>query len=311
MLQPHLVQPVDLRDPLDPSPAPAGEPHMPGRAVDERAPLMGPTPLQDHLAVELAGQSLVGREAIADQDHGAFGRTEQDLRDLGAARGVDVVVDRVPAHRGPQPGPAGAPLLAIRLNAPCRLVSVAQRRAVLMREDRLGQRLEQRHEALDAVGQRPRRDRQPHIGQPGRDPMQGTAADEAFVEHAHPDADPVGRVVEQPRHRRRGHIPRRGGALAGPAPARPDDSVLVSLDIDLEESGAPLAVGGIGLAATRTYARILRRVATFLLLPEAGALGAPVPGGAALLAALAPGARLLLPLALADALMFVKHSMGR
>ena len=96
MLQPRIVQPVDLRDPLDPSSAPPGEPHMPGRAVDKAAPLMGPAPLQDHLAVELAGQSLVGREAIAHQDHGAFGRTEQELRDLGAARGVDVVVDRIP-----------------------------------------------------------------------------------------------------------------------------------------------------------------------------------------------------------------------
>ena len=127
--------------------------------------------------------------------------------------------------------------------------------------------------------------------------MQGTAADEPFVEHARPDADPVGRGLEQPRHRRRGHLARRGRAVATAAVARPDDGVLVSLDVDLEESGAALAVGGIGLAAARTHARILRRIACFLLLSEPGALGAPVSGGAALLAALAPGARLLLPLA--------------
>ena len=159
---------------------------------------------------------------------------------------------------GPKPGAARPAFLTICLNAPCRLVGVAQRRGVLVREDRLGQGLEQRHEALDAVGQRPRRDRQPHVGEPRRDPMQGTAADEAFVEHARPDADPVGRGVEQPRHRRRGHVARRGRALATPAPAGPDDGVLVGLDIDLEQSGAPLAVGGIGLAAARTYARDLR-----------------------------------------------------
>ena len=188
---------------------------------------------------------------------------------------------------------------------------MTQRRGVLVRENRLGQRLEQRHEALDAVGQRPRRDRQPHIGQPGRDPMQGTAADEALVEQAHPDADPVGRVVEQPRHRRRGHFPRRGGAVADPAVARPDDRVLVCLDFDFEEGGAPLAIGGIGLAATRTDARILRRIARFLLLLEPGALGPPVSGGAALLAALAPGARLLLLLALAAVERLRQDAPGR
>ena len=141
--------------------------------------------------------------------------------------------------------------------------------------------------------------------------MQGSAADEALVEHAHPDADPVGRVVEQPRHRRRGHLARRGGAVATAAVARPDDGVFVGLDIDIEKSGAPLAIGDIGLAATRTYARILRRVAPFLLLPEAGALGAPVSGGAALLAALAPGARLLLPFALAAVDRLRQDAPGR
>ncbi len=99
-------------------------------------------------------------------------------------------------------------------------------------------------------------------------------ADEPFVEHARPDADPVGRGLEQPRHRRRGHFARRGRAVA--TTARPDDGVLVSLDIDLEQRGAALAVGGVELATTRTDARILRWFARFLLLPEAGALGAAV-----------------------------------
>ena len=38
---------------------------------------------------------------------------------------------------------------------------MTQRRSVLVREDRLVQRVEQRHEALGAVGQRPGRYRQP------------------------------------------------------------------------------------------------------------------------------------------------------
>ena len=137
---------------------------------------------------------------------------------------------------------------------------MAKRRLVLVREDRLGQWFEQRHEALDAVGQRPWRDRQPHVGQPARDPMQRPAADESFVEHARPDADPVGRGLEQPRHRRRGHLPRRGGAVATPAPARPHDGVLVGLDIDLEQSGAPLAVGGIGTPEVRRREDEIRAV---------------------------------------------------
>ena len=188
---------------------------------------------------------------------------------------------------------------------------MAQRGGVPVREDRLGQRLEQRHEALDAVGQRPRRDRQPHVGEPRRDPMQGTAADEPFVEHTRPDADPVRRGLEQPRHRRRGHLARRGRAVATAAVARPDDGVLVGFDLDLEESGAALAVGGIGLAAARTHARILRRFARFLLPPERGALGAAVSGGTALLAALAPGARLLLLLAPAAVERLRQDAPGR
>ena len=65
------------------------------------------------------------------------------------------------------------------------------------------------------------------------------------------------------------------------------------------DGGETLAVRHIGLPATGTDARILRRVAPFRLLPEPGPLGVAVAGRAALLAALAPRARLLLPLALA------------
>ena len=43
MLQPRLVQAVDRRDPLDPSPAPFRQADLAGRALDKIAPLMRPT----------------------------------------------------------------------------------------------------------------------------------------------------------------------------------------------------------------------------------------------------------------------------
>ena len=76
MLQPRLVQPEDVRDPLDPTPAPSGEPHMAGRTLDEVAPLVAPAPAQDDLAGELAGQLPVGAVAVADHEHDANGVAE-------------------------------------------------------------------------------------------------------------------------------------------------------------------------------------------------------------------------------------------
>ena len=141
--------------------------------------------------------------------------------------------------------------------------------------------------------------------------MQGTAADEAFVEHARPDADSVGRGLEQPRHRRRGHLARRRRAVAAAAVARAHDGVLPGLDIDLEQSGAALAVGDIGLAAARTDTRIPRRFATLVLLPEPRAPGAPVSGATTLLAAPAAGARPVLPLAPAAVERLREHAASR
>ena len=53
---------------------------------------------------------------------------------------------------------------------------MTQRRSVLVREDRLVQRVEQRHEALGAVGQRPGRYRQPPFGHPRRDAVERAEA---------------------------------------------------------------------------------------------------------------------------------------
>ena len=272
---------------------------------------MCPTPLEDHLAVELAGQALVSGEAVADQHHGAGHAAEQSHRNLGRARRVDVEVDRVGAHRGPEPGSAGAALLAKRLHAPCGLVCMAHRRLVLVREDRVCQRLEQRHEALYAVGQCARRDRQPHGGQPCRDAMERSAAHKTLEEDARPHADAVGRVVEEARLRGCRHFPRRGRAVACPAPARPDDPARVGPDLDLEDGRGTLAIGHIGLPATGADARVLRRVALFGALLEPGPLGAAMADGARLLAALASRARLLLLLALSAEQCLRKHGPAR
>ena len=75
--------------------------------------------------------------------------------------------------------------------------------------------------------------------------------------------------------------------------------------------GAPLTVGDIGLAATRTHARIPRRVAPLLVLLEAGTLGPPVSGSPTLLAAHAPGARFLLLFALAAVERLRQDASGR
>ena len=54
MLQPRLVQPVDRRDPLDPSLAPVRQSHLAGRALDKIAAHMGPTECKGHLALAKA-----------------------------------------------------------------------------------------------------------------------------------------------------------------------------------------------------------------------------------------------------------------
>ena len=145
--------------------------------------------------------------------------------------------DRVIADRDPQPGAARAVFPAKFLDAPAGLVGMAQRRLVLVRKDRLGQRLEQRHEPLQAVGQRPRRDRQPLGGHPRGNAVHGAEAGTVLEQEACPEAGPVERPGEQPRHRGRRHFHGRRRALAGPAPARTADHALVGLDLDLDEGG--------------------------------------------------------------------------
>ena len=128
---------------------------------------------------------------------------------------------------------------------------------------------------------------------------------------ARPEAGPVERSGEQPRHRGRRHFHGRRRALAGPAPARTADHALVGLYLDLDEGGFLGAVRRIGLLAPSADARILRRIELFAALLEPWPLSAAVAGRAVLLAAWAPGTRLLLLLALAAVERPRQHGPGR
>ena len=112
-------------------------------------------------------------------------------------------------------------------------------------------------------------------------------------------------------HRGRRHFHRRGGAIAGPAPAWTADHALMGLDLDLDEGGFFGAVRRIGLPAVCADACIRRRVDLFGSLLESGPLGAAVAGHAALLAALVLRARLVLLLAPAPVEPRRQHGPGR
>ena len=129
-------------------------------------------------AREFAGQLLVSAIAVADQNGIGRGLAEQLGRRRGAARGIDVEVRRIHGDRGPQPGARRTVRLFQRLDSPTGLVAVADRRLVLVIEDGLSQRLEQRHEPRHTVAQRTGGHRQALLAQPPRNPVQpGPVAD--------------------------------------------------------------------------------------------------------------------------------------
>ena len=272
---------------------------------------MAPAERKDHQAPEKAHQPLVGAVAVADDDRVEPRPGEQLVRRFGAARRVDTEADRGAAGRDPQPGPARPVVAAKLLDAPAGLVGMTQRRGVLVREDRLEQRLEQRYEALQAVGQRPRRDRQAVAGEPCGDAVNGPEAGTVLEQEARPEADPVRRPAEQSRHRGRRHFHGRGRTLAGPAQARAADHALVGLDLDLDEGGFLGAVRRIGLPTLCADACIRRRVDLFGALLEPGPLGATVAGRPVLMAALASRTRFVLLLALTPVELLRQHGPGR
>ena len=241
MRQARRVEPVDRGDAPDPRLTPAGQFVPTRRGLDEVSAAMRPTPGEGHAAVEHAGQLPVRGQAVDDEDLLAHDAEHLEGR-LGAARGIDVEVHRVGRDRDPQPGARGAAGLRERLDAPARLLGVADRRAVLAIQDGPGQRPEQRRQPRQATGERADRDGQPPARPPRRHPVQGPMARETLEQHARPHADAVGRAPEQPVRRRRGHFPRRVPAVGAPTPAGAHDAPLVGLHLDLDERGGLLAV---------------------------------------------------------------------
>ena len=127
---------------------------------------MTPAPRQGHPPLEHPRQLLVGRVPVDHQHLPGESAAEHRQRSLGAARWIDMEVHRLRGNRDPQPGTTGTAALAQRLDAPAGLVAVTHGRGVLVLQDRLSQRLEQGHEARDAVAKRAGRERQTLPGQP-------------------------------------------------------------------------------------------------------------------------------------------------
>ena len=148
-------------------------------------------------------------------------------------------------------------------------------------------------------------------GEPRGDAVNGPEAGTVLEQKARPEADPVRRPEEQPRHRGRRHFHGRGSAVAAPAQTRAADHALVGLDLDLDEGGLLGAVRRIGLPALCADACIRGRVELFGVLLEPRPLGAAVAGRATLLAALAFRARLVLLFALAPEQLLRQHGPGR
>ena len=104
-----------------------------------------------------------------------------------------------------------------------------------------------------------------------RDAQCHTLAGTVLEQEARPEADPVGRVGEQPRHRGRRHFQGRRCAVAIPAPPGTDDPACVGLDFDLDDGRGTLAVRHVGLRATGTHPRILRADCALRFVPRARA----------------------------------------
>ena len=121
----------------------------------------------------------------------------------------------------------------------------------------------------------------------------------ALVQEPRPHAGPVGRVREQPRHRRRRDFRRRGGAVAASAPARALDHPRVRLDRHLDQFRRVGAVRHIRFPAIGADALVRRGVVNFRALFETRPGRAAMAGGAGLLAARTVRPRPLPALALA------------
>ena len=198
MSQPRLVQAVDRRDPLDPSLAPVRQSHLAGRALDKIAAHMGPTECKGHLALAKASESLVGAIAIATMT--VSRRASPNSFCAASALREGSIWKETASLLTETHSQARLERSSPRSSWTRQLVSSAWRSAALFWCARIaGQRLEQRHEPLQAVGQRPRRDRQPLGGHPRGNAVHGAEAGTVLEQEACPEAGPVERPGEQPR----------------------------------------------------------------------------------------------------------------
>ena len=216
-------------------------------------------------------------------------------------------VHRLLGDRDPQPGTPGTAAVAQRLDAPAGLVAVTHARGVLVLQDRLSKRLEQRHEACHAVAQRAGGQRQPLPGQPIGHPVQRPVAHIALEQHPRPHRGPVRCIGEQPIRRGSDDFPWHIGTVAAAAPAATHDAPCMRLHVDLHDPRATLAIGHIGRAATAAHPRLLRRFVDLGPFLKRRPRRAPMPGRAGLLAAPALRTRLVLLLASATVQPLRQH----
>ena len=131
---------------------------------------------------------------------------------------------------------------------PPRLVGVPQRLPLAVLHQRLVHRLEQRDQALQAVGDRAQRQVQAVRGPVGQEPI-GRPVEQILVqEHGHPDRDPQDALGDQPGRRRGGDDAGMGGTRAGRPIAATADDPAMGPDIDLQDDrilGAREVVEGL------------------------------------------------------------------
>ena len=229
--------------PAPTAPAPRGRPRTRCRAADapntKRAPQGRRGRVRASCRHAVTDQNRLGR-GIAEQLpplwHCAWGRRTAPL----------------PGH--PQPSAARPALLAQRLDAPARLVAMAQPRLVLVCKDCFGARCRGR-------------DRQPLVTQPRGDSVQGP---QAGIAEQEPRPSHHRTYWRQARRRGCRHLPGRRRTRAAPSPPGTADHTRVSLDMDLDHLRFMSAVRHIGLAAARTQARVVRRVMLLLFSASAG-----------------------------------------
>ena len=235
-------------------------PHVSPAIGDFKLPLM------------LARQPRIHRVPVAHQ-HGPLlpaQLPEQPRRRRRTARGIHPQAHRILRQARPQPAARLLPLLRPHVHHPRRLVPVDQQRLLLMRRNRLLQRLEPPQQRLRVPQQRARR--QAHsvllplpLEGPRRMPLPVHLQQEY-----HPHAQPVARPPKQRRLQRCHHFPAPRHTFAHRPVARSADAPDVPLDPDFHPLADGLAVARVGQPALRTATTARLRLQHFLAPRQTG-----------------------------------------